>query len=59
MTKTPKTRHCGICQAVTARYSHTQNAGAFVIKIWTRDPQHGEVTRLNGTVVRCLAHAHL
>jgi len=56
MTK-PKHRRCGICNVVTARYAGTQNAGAFVVRVWTRDPQHGEVTRLNGTVVRCRAHA--
>lgn len=56
MTK-PKHQRCGICNVVTARYVRTQNAGAFVVKIWARDERNGQVTRDNGTVIRCLAHA--
>jgi hypothetical protein len=55
----PKHRRCGApgCGVVTSRYSHTERAGAFVLKVWVRDPTHGEVTSVNGTVVRCKAHA--
>jgi hypothetical protein len=53
----PKHRRCGICNTVTARYAGTQNAGAFVIKHWVKDPAAGEVLRVNGTIVRCQAHA--
>lgn len=34
----PRHRRCPICNRVTHRYSHTENAGAFVIKVWVRDP---------------------
>ena len=53
----PKHRRCDICQCVTSRYSHTQDAGAFLVKVWTRVPRNGEVIRENGTVVRCAEHA--
>lgn len=53
----PKHRRCQVCHVVTSRYHHTENAGAFRIQKWVKDPQHGQVTRENGTIVRCLAHA--
>jgi hypothetical protein len=49
----PKHRRCQVCDRVTSRYSRTQNAGAFVVKIWVRDQLNGEVTRDNGRVVLC------
>jgi hypothetical protein len=52
----PKHKRCGICNCVTSRYSHTQDAGAFVVKIWVRDPKNGEATRENGNVIRCAEH---
>lgn len=55
----PKHRRCQVCQCVTSPYVRTQNAGAFVVKVWARDPKNGEVTRDNGTVVRCTAHANV
>ena len=54
----PKHRRCGICGCVTSRYSHTQDAGAFVVKVWTRDARNGEVTRDNGAAIRCAQHAN-
>lgn len=54
----PKHKRCGVCSVVTSRYSHTERPGAFVLKVWIRDPQHGQVTRDNGATIRCLAHAN-
>lgn len=53
----PKHRRCDTCREVTARYSHTQNAGAFQVVFWNPDPVNGEVLRRNGTQVFCTAHA--
>jgi hypothetical protein len=53
----PKHRRCQVCNAVTARYLRTQNAGAFVVKMWARDTVNGEVTRDNGTTVLCASCA--
>ncbi len=39
------------------RYVRTENAGAFSVQVWARDPDRGEVRTANGTVVRCQAHA--
>jgi hypothetical protein len=53
----PRHRRCGVCGVVTARYSHTQDAGAIVLKYWIPDRRNGEVLSGNGAVVRCDAHA--
>lgn len=53
----PKHRRCGVCGVVTARYVRTERAGALVLKVWASDPVAGEVRTVNGTVVRCRAHA--
>jgi hypothetical protein len=53
----PRHRRCGVCNAVTARYSHTEDVGAFVFKVWIRDQCNGEVFSGGGATVRCLAHA--
>jgi len=53
----PKHKRCQVCNGVTSRYSHTQNAGAFNVRVWVRDATRGEVTRVNGTQVWCRAHA--
>lgn len=53
----PMHRRRDVCRVVTARYSHTQNAGPFSIKFWRTDPVHGEVLRRNGLDTYCTAHA--
>lgn len=53
----PKHKRCQVCGGVTSRYSHTQNAGAFNVRVWVRDAVRGEVTRVNGTQVFCAEHA--
>lgn len=53
MSKKPKHRRCQVCDRVTSRYSHTENGGAFTIKIWVRDPLNGQVIRDNGNTVLC------
>lgn len=53
----PRHKRCQICNAVTSRYSHTQNAGAFNVSVWVRDAVRGEVTRDNGSQVWCREHA--
>lgn len=53
----PKHKRCQVCGGVTSRYSHTQNAGAFNVRVWVRDAVRGEVTRVNGTQVFCTEHA--
>lgn len=56
MTK-PRHRRCGICNVVTSRYVGTQDAGAFKVQRWVRDPVAGEVLAVNGSIVRCREHA--
>jgi hypothetical protein len=53
----PKPRRCGTCGVVTSRYARTERVGALVIKVWVRDESVGEVSTMNGTVIRCRAHA--
>jgi hypothetical protein len=53
----PKHRRCHVCNQVTSRYSHAQNAGAFTVRVWEQDPARGEVLRANGTQVFCTDHA--
>ena len=53
----PKAKRCEVCKCVTSRYVRTQDAGAFVVQVWARDPRNGEVSTVNGTVIRCTEHA--
>jgi hypothetical protein len=53
----PKHRRCQVCNVVTARYVRTVQAGGVTMRIWSTDCRSGEVTTVNGTVIRCNAHA--
>jgi len=53
MTKKPSHKRCQVCDRVTSRYSHTERAGAVVLKVWIRDELNGEVRTDGGRTVLC------
>src|SRR5688500_12030616 len=54
---TPNHRRCQVCNEVTSRYSHTQSAGPFSVRVWKQDTNRGEVLHANGSQVFCTEHA--